>query len=67
MTMRYQSYARWNPEDVPSGALNSQNETTDEHDTEAGAQAVVNLLKRNGFAGEGRVFPIEGGVRLCSH
>lgn len=61
--MRFQSFAKWNPEEVPAGALNRNNETTDDHDTEAQAQGVADMLLRDRFGGEGRVYPVETGVR----
>lgn len=59
---RFQSYARWNPNEVPAGALDSHNETTDDHSSEAEAKGVADLW-REGFGGEQKVFPIETGVR----
>lgn len=61
--MRFQSFAKWNPEEVPTGALDHHNETTDDHGTEAEAQGVADMLMRDGFGGERRVFPVETGVR----
>ena len=53
----WQSYARWNVAQVPFS------ETTDEHETKEQAEGVVTLLKREGFGGEKKFFPIEAGVR----
>jgi hypothetical protein len=54
--MTYQSNALW-----PAGVCSSQwgdNISTDTHDTLAGAAAVCNALRRYGFGGERKVFPL---------
>lgn len=58
---RFQSWARWPHPEVQLG--NTLNESTDEHLSEQAAWAVVQGLRREGFGGEGRVFPLESGVR----
>jgi hypothetical protein len=58
--MSFQSWARW-PNTVSVG--NTLNESTDEHTTQEAAEGVVALLKREGFGGERKVFPIAAGVR----
>ena len=52
--MSWTSNAQW-----PKGAICrtcAEDKTTDVHDTEAAAQAVCNMLQRDGLGGEGKVF-----------
>lgn len=52
---RWKSCARW---PVTLGFLNNQ-VTTDTHDTREQADAVCQMLSRDGLGGEGRIFPEE--------
>ena len=57
MTMeKYQSNAQW-PLDVYRG-MDGTGISTDTHRTHAGAQAVCDGLRRDGFGGERKHFPI---------
>ncbi len=49
---KWKSCARWKP-DLVNGDV-----TTDMHDTREQAEGVCKLLKREGFGGEGKDFPI---------
>jgi hypothetical protein len=51
------SVAKWPYPDVRLG--NSSNSSTDTHETKEQALAVIRGLEREGFGGQGRVFPIE--------
>lgn len=55
----WQSVAQW-PDTVSLGS--TDNESRDYHTSEAAALAVVNMLKREGFGGEGKIFPIRAYV-----
>ena len=54
----FRSHARW-PEDTIAFSMNGTQITTDDHDTEEQAQAVCNMLERDGFGGEDKIFPVE--------
>lgn len=53
----FTSNAKWPKEVSVSG--DGRNVSTDQHHTKKGAQAVCDALERNGFGGEGKIFPIE--------
>jgi hypothetical protein len=53
--MGFKSNAEW-PMDIYNG--HEHNITSDTHDTHEKAQAICRALKRDGFAGERRQFPI---------
>jgi len=56
---KFRSIAHW-----PTGAIGFDNDiSTDEHDTEAEAQGVCDLLRRNGLGGDGKVFPLSTAVQ----
>lgn len=59
--MEWESYAIWDKSQVQLG--NTLNESTDSHRTYEEAEGVVILLRREGFGGEKKFFPIEAGVR----
>lgn len=59
--MKWLSVARWPRPEVRLGTHN--NMSTDEHDTEGQARAVVHLLQTRGFGGEGKIFPVEAYVK----
>jgi hypothetical protein len=42
---------------------NDDGKTTDLHNTKEQADGIVTLLKREGFGGDGKYFPIKTGVR----
>ncbi len=58
MIKRYISKALW-PEDSGIKDKYGRPESKDSHDTEAQAKAVCRALGRDGFGGEGKVFPIK--------
>jgi hypothetical protein len=53
----WQSVARWPFPEVATG--NADNTSVDKHDTREQADAVVCLLKRDGFGGDRKIFPLE--------
>ena len=55
MQKRFKSCAEW-PEGVVSNS-NGNNITKDEHRSRKEAEAVVRLLEKEGFGGDGEVFP----------
>lgn len=55
--MKYISNAQW-PKTVKY-LFSHDNITTDEHETREQAQAVCDMLTRDGMGGLGRVFPIK--------
>lgn len=57
----WESYARWDLSQV--NVCSELNESTDSHQTKEEAEGVVKLLRREGFGGEGKFFPLEAGVR----
>jgi len=57
--MTWESWAIW-----PPGTIGQHiTESTDQHPTEEAAQGVIILLKREGFGGDRKIFPISAGVR----
>ena len=51
--MNFKSCAQW-----PDGTIGMDNEITDDlHDTYESASGVVDLLQKNGFGGDKKVFP----------
>ena len=52
---KHKSNAQW-----PIGTLNGHNYdiSTDRHDTKEAAQAVCDMLSKNGFGGDKKVFPV---------
>jgi hypothetical protein len=52
----FSSNAKW-PDSVCTG--NSDNVTTDSHDTDEQATAVCRMLERDGFGGSGLVYPLK--------
>lgn len=57
----WESYATWDRNKI--NLHNDLNESTDTHESEEEAVGVVFLLRKFGFGGEGRIFPITSGVR----
>lgn len=57
------SIAVW-PDTISVGNVAGKNESIDEHDSSEAAHAVCRMLKRDGFGGEGKVFPISTRVEL---
>ena len=52
----YQSNAEW-----PEGTIRvaqAENKTQDKHHTKAEAKAVYGMLKKDGYGGDGEVFPV---------
>lgn len=62
---KYQSNAQW-PLDVYRG-MDCTGISTDTHRTKAGAQAVCDMLRREGFGGERKHFPIRVWVSEVRH
>ena len=54
----WESWAIWPLECYPY----DNGKTTDTHSTEEAAQAVADMLKRYGFGGDGKYFPLETGI-----
>jgi len=54
---RWASVAKWPYPDV--NLMNGDNSSVDYHDTKEQALAVIRKLKKEGFGGGGRLFPIE--------
>lgn len=54
---RARSIAVW-PDTISVGNVVGKNESSDEHDSPEAAHAVCWMLERDGFGGEGKVFPI---------
>ena len=54
--MKYTSNAKWPRMDAYIG---NSDVTSDEHDTKEQAQAVCDILEREGFGGEGKMFPVK--------
>ncbi len=54
---RYRSIAVW-PKHPDIYLGNTANESTDDHDTKEQALIVCSLLRRQGFGGDGKVFPL---------
>lgn len=55
--MRYRSIAVW-PDTIKVGNVVGKNESDDTHDTKEQAEGVCRLLRKHGFGGEGKVFPV---------
>lgn len=53
---KWSSYAEWPPGVVSTA--DGKNITEDGHDTEEQADAVCRMLKRDGFGGQGKHFPL---------
>jgi hypothetical protein len=54
---RARSVAVW-PETIRVGNAEGRNESSDDHDSPEAAYAVCRMLERDGFGGEGKVFPL---------
>jgi len=54
----FRSHARW-PENTIAFSMNGTQITTDNHNSEEEAQAVCNILEREGYGGNDKVFPVE--------
>jgi hypothetical protein len=54
--MKYKSIAVW-PDTIKVGNIVGRNESSAIHNTEEQAKAVCRMLKRDGFGGEGKIFP----------
>lgn len=54
----HRSYARW-PDDTVAFSMNGTQITTNDHNSEEEAQAVCNMLERDGFGGDEKIFPVE--------
>ena len=52
----YKSIAKWPYPEVRLG--NSENESSDTHSTRQAAESVCKRLLREGFGGDGKIFPI---------
>ena len=54
--MKYKSCCQW-----PAGTLDGyENDiSTDTHESIEGAKAVIDLLRKNGFGGDGQIFPVK--------
>lgn len=53
----WRSVATW-PDTIRVGNVVGKNDSEDTHDSQEAAQAVCDLLKKHGFGGDGKVFPI---------
>ncbi len=53
----HKSIAVW-PDAIKVGNIEGKNESVDTHNSKEAAEAVCNMLKKHGFGGEGKVFPI---------
>jgi len=56
-SQRARSVAVW-PDTIRVGNVEGKNESSDEHDSPEAAYAVCRMLERDGFGGEGKVFPL---------
>lgn len=54
---KYTSNAEW-PETITVGNIEGYNVSTDIHDSKEAAIAICKKLMREGFGGEGKIFPI---------
>lgn len=54
---RARSIAVW-PDTISVGNVEGKNESSDEHESPEAAFAVCKMLQRDGFGGEGKVFPL---------
>ena len=57
MKQIWKSHAEW-PESSEIIGLDGTRITTDNHPTESSAHAICNLLHKEGFGGDGKIFPI---------
>lgn len=57
LPMKFLSVARWPAGEVSLG--DPRNESRDTHDTREQAQAICDRLRREGFGGDGKIFPLE--------
>lgn len=55
--MKYKSIAQWRKNEVKHLG-NTNNISEDTHDTKEQAEAVCRMLERDGFGGNGQIFPI---------
>lgn len=53
----FKSIAVW-PDTIKVGNVEGKNESVDTHETKGQAEGVCRLLERQGFGGDGKVFPI---------
>jgi transcription elongation factor Elf1 len=53
---KYKSNAQW-PDCVAMG--NAENTSTDDHYTEKEAESICKMLEKDGFGGDGLIFPIK--------
>lgn len=53
----HKSIAVW-PDTIKVGNVEGKNESVDTHDSKEAAEAVCSMLKKYGFGGEGKVFPV---------
>lgn len=59
-TMKFTSNCQW-----PEGTMHCGNDiTTDTHHSMEGARGVVNLLYRNGFGGDRKIFPVAAWAQM---
>jgi hypothetical protein len=54
---RARSIAVW-PDTIRVGNMEGRNESSDDHDSPEAAYAVCRMLERDGFGGDGKVFPV---------
>lgn len=62
-TMKYTSNAKWPRMDAE---YSNSEMTSDEHDSYEQAKAVCDMLDRDGFGGEGKMFPVKTWVEAKS-
>lgn len=60
----FKSIAVW-PDTIKVGNVEGKNESEDTHATAEQALGVCRLLKRHGFGGEGKVFPVSTRIEEC--
>lgn len=53
----FQSIAVW-PDTIKVGNVEGKNESVDTHDTQDQAEGVCRLMKKEGFGGDRKVFPL---------
>lgn len=61
MTAGFESIAFWSRDDIDLG--NEHNITTDKHAVSMDALKCLDLLKEDGYGGEGKIFPTKGFIR----
>ncbi len=59
----HRSIAVW-PDTIKVGNIEGKNESSDTHNTKEQADNVCTLLRKYGFGGEGKVFPISTRVEF---